>query len=139
VDEKRMRYLVENYYDHLTELTEKLNHLTYETKITATYGLNAGGGGGFSCSKVENKALDHYCLMNGIYILEWYINTVDKAIKVLDNKERQVIEKMKIHKNKLKTIAIELKKKKKYVYDTRKRALKKMCDYIEEVENENKM
>ena len=136
MNEKYMRYLVENYYDHLTELTEKLNRLTYETKITATYGLNAGGGGGFSSSKVESQALNQYCLKNGIYALEEMINTVDKAIKALDNKERQVIEKMKIHKNKLKTIAIELRKKKKYVYDTRKRALKKMCDYIEEADKQ---
>ena len=133
MNEKQMRILVENYYDNLADLTRKQNELDYEIKITATYGLNSGGGGGFSNSKVENQAIKHYNKQKEIEELEHKIRIVDSSIKILDLKERQVIEKVKIHKNKLKTIARELKQKKKYIYDTRNRAIKKMYEFNKEV------
>lgn len=129
MNEKQMRSLVENYYTNLTSLTVKQNELDYDIKITATYGLNTGGGGGFTNSKTETQALKHASNTGSIEELEYKIRIVDESMKVLDQRERQVIEKVKIHKNRLKTIAIELGVKKKYVHDTRNRALKKMCEY----------
>ena len=130
MNEKQMRSLVENYYTNLTSLTAKQNELDYDIKITATYGLNTGGGGGFSHSKTENQALRHASNTESIEELEYKVRIVDEAMKILDQRERQVIEKVKIHRNKLKTIAIELNLKKKYVHDTRNRAIKKMCEFI---------
>lgn len=130
MNEKQMRSLVENYYTNLMSLTAKQNELDYDIKITATYGLNAGGGGGFTNSKTENQALNHASTTESIEKLEYKIRVVDEGIKILDQKERQVIEKVKIYKDKLKAIAIELGVKKKYVHDTRNRAIKKMCEYI---------
>ena len=131
MNEKQMRSFVENYYDNLKDLTEKQNQLDYDIKITATYGLNSGGGGGFSHSKVENQALKHASTSQSIEELEYKIRIVDESIKILDQREREVIERVKIYKNKLKPIAVELNKKKKYISDTRNRAIKKMCDYVE--------
>ena len=129
MNEKQMRSLVENYYSNLTSLTEKQNQLGYDIKITAMYGLNSGGGGGFTNSKTENQAIKHASNSESIAELEYKILIVDESMKILDQKEREVIEKVKIHKDKLKIIAVELNKNKKYISDTRNRALKKMCEY----------
>lgn len=130
MNEKQMRCLVENYYTNLTNLTERQNKLDYDIKITATYGLNSGSGGSFSHSKVENQALKHASNRESIEELEYKIRIVDESIKILDQKEREVIERVKIHKNKLKIIAMELNKKKKYISDTRNRAIRKMCEFV---------
>ena len=130
MNESQMRSLVENYYTNLTLLTEKQNQLDYDIKVTATYGLNAGGGGGFSNSKVENTAIKHASNRNSIEELEYKIRIVDESMKILNNKEREVITKIKVFRNKLSKIAKELNQKTKYVYDTRKRAIKKMCEYV---------
>lgn len=131
MNEKQMRSLVENYYNNLTSLTEKQNKLDYEIKITATYGINSGGGSGLVHSKTENQAIKHSSQKDSVEELAYKIRIVDESMKILDQRERQVIEKVKIYKNKLKTIAIELGVKKKYVNDTRNRALKKMCEFME--------
>ena len=132
MNETQMRFLVENYYTNLTLLTEKLNKADYEIKITATYGFNTGGGKGLVSSKVETQAIKHSMNKDSIEELENKILIVDKAMKILDNKEREVIERVKIHRNKLSRIAKELNQKRKYIYNTRNRALKKMCEFVKE-------
>ena len=131
MDSSKMRYLVENYYTNLTQLTELQNkEMDYASKITATYGLNAGGGSGFANSKTEDKAIDMFYLKKAMERRENEIRIVDEAIKALDEKERLVIERIKVHRNRLGRIAKEIHKTTKYVYCTRKRALKKMCEFI---------
>lgn len=130
MNEKQMRLLVENYYTNLTSLSERRNQIDYEIKITATYGLNSGGAGGFTNSKTENQAVKHASNMISIEELEYKIIVVDQSMKILDQKEREVIEKVKIHRNRLSRIAKELNQKRKYVFDVRNRALKKMCEFV---------
>ena len=132
MNETQMRFLVENYYTNLTTLTEKLNKADYEIKITATYGFNTGGGKGLVNSKVETQAIKHSMNKDSIEELEYKILIVDKAMKILDNREREVIERVKIHRNKLNRIAKDIHKSRKYVFDTRNRALKKMCEFVKE-------
>lgn len=132
MDTSKMRDLVENYYTNLKLLTElQGKELDYTAKITAAYGLNTGGGGGFVNSKTENKAIDILHYKNKMEKRVNEIKIVDISIQALDEKERLVIEKIKVHRNRLGRIAKELHKTTKYVYCTRKRALKKMCEYME--------
>lgn len=128
--EKQMRFLVENYYTNLMLLTEKQQKTDYDIKITATYGHNTGGSKGQVNSKVENEAIKHVERKEDVTELEYKILIVDEAMKILDKKEREVIEKVKTYKNKLGIIAKELKQKRKYVFDTRNRAIRKMCEYV---------
>ena len=130
MNEKQMRFLVENYYTNLTSLTEKQTQMDYEIKITATYGLNSGGAGGFTNSKTENQAVKHASNITSIEELEYKIHIVDESMKILDQKEREVIEKVKIHRNRLSRIAKELNQKRKYVFDVRNRAIKKMSRFV---------
>lgn len=133
--ESKMLGLVEHYYINLMLLTEKQNQLDYNIKVTANYDLTGGGGGGFANSKVENEAVNHASKRASIEELESKILIVDESMKILDRFEREVIEKIKLYKNKLGLIAKSLNKKTKYVYTTRKRAIKKMCEYIGGREN----
>lgn len=128
--ESKMLGLVEHYYINLMLLTERQNQLDYNIKVTSSYSLTGGGGHGFSCSKVETEAVNHASKQASIEELQQKILIVDESMKILDKYEREVIEKIKLYKNKLGTIARSLGKKTKYVYTTRKRAIKKMCEYI---------
>ena len=126
----KMRCLVENYYTNLTMLTELQNKVSYETTITANYELDSGGASGFSNSKTENQAMKVYGQNGKIEKIENNIKIVDESIKILDQNEREVIELVKVHRNKLSRIARKIHKSTKYVFDIRKRALKKMCEFV---------
>ena len=129
----KMRYLVEDYYINLTSLTELQNQqIDYEVRLIATYGFNTGGGNGFTNSKTENLAIKIRSQKDKIEELENKILLVDEGMKILDKKECEVIERVKIHRNKLNRIAKDIHKSSKYVFDTRNRALKKMCEYVKE-------
>lgn len=129
-----MRLLIENYNSNKKQveiLTEKFNKIKYNTKISAAYGLNTGGSkGGFS-SKVENKVIEHITLESLLKQYKRNVNIVDAAEKILTNAEKEVITYLKLGiTNKLSVIARLMKRKKKYVFDTRNRSIKKMCEYI---------
>lgn len=133
MDEKEMRLLIENFNRNLEELEriqEKIKGKNYNTKITAAYGLNTGGtSGGFS-SKVENKVIEQDGLYEQLREYKHKTNTVIKAQKVLTSSEREVIEFMKLGFEKISIISRLMKKKYKFVYLTRKRAIRKMCEYV---------
>lgn len=136
MDDKEMRLLIENYksnVDDLERAKDRLNKLKHNTKITAAYGLNTGGASGGFSSKVENNALEIIKLENEISELTNKIYIVDCAEKILTKKETEIIEYIKEgFENKVSVIAKLLgpKVKKKFVFDTRNRAIRKMCDYI---------
>ena len=134
----KMRFWVESYYTNLTMLTELQNKIDYNVKVTANYNFEAVSSGGFSSSKTEDLALKNYCQRDKIKELENKVLTVDRAMKILDNKEREVIERVKIHRNRLSRIAKEIHKSSRYVFTTRNRAIKKMSEYIEEAEKDVK-
>lgn len=131
---EEMRKLVENYKRN-EELSDKLHRkliklLDYNTKVTAAYGHNTGGGKGTVSSKVERHVLKIRETEEKILAVEDKLYTVNQAVKVLNNAEREVIDMIKSGKyEKLTHIAKALGKEKKYIYDTRDRALKKMCEY----------
>lgn len=132
---KEMRKLVENYHRN-EELSDELHRkliklLDYNTKVTAAYGHNTGGGKGTVSSKVERLVLKIKETEEKILAVEDKIYIVNQAEKVLNNAEREVIEKIKSGQyEKLTHIAKALGKEKKYIYDTRDRALKKMTEYM---------
>lgn len=132
-----LRELVEDYNSNqnkLNKLNKKLEMLKeYNTKITASYGHNNGGGKGSVSSKVERHALKIYETEQMRAEFQNYVDLVDVSTKVLNKKELQVIELVKVHKNKLSKIAKELNTNKKYIFDTRNRALKKMREYINNI------
>lgn len=129
-----MRLLIENYNSNKKQveiLTEKFNKIKYNTKISAAYGLNTGGSKGSFSSKVENKVIEHITLESLLKQYKRNVNIVDTAEKVLTNAEKEVITYLKLGiTNKLSVIARLMKRKKKYVFDARNRAIKKMCEYI---------
>lgn len=130
-----IRELVEEYKSN-KEKFEKLQAkliklLDYNTKITASYEFNPGGSG-FS-SKTEKHALKIYEVTEQLMETGNKLATVDNAQKILNNKENEVIELIKIHKNKLTKIAKILEVEKKYIFDTRNRAFKKMSEYIKNI------
>ena len=131
-----MRLLIENYKSNVEDLEkkkEKLQEIKYNTKITAAYGLNTGGASGGFSSKVENKVLETIKLESEIDDLTNKIYIVNYAVKVLTKNEREIIEYIKLgFENKVSVIAKLLgsKVKRKYVFDTRNRAIKKMSEYI---------
>ena len=133
MDEKEMRLLIENFNRNLEELEriqEKIKGKSYNTKITAAYGLNTGGSSGSFSSKVENKVIEQNSLHERFEEYKNKVNTVLYAQKVLTSSEREVVEFMKLGFEKISIISRLMKKKYKFVYLTRKRALKKMCDYV---------
>lgn len=134
MDEKEMRLLIENYSINIEDLEkkkEKLQEIKYNTKITAAYGLNTGGSSGGFSSKVENKALEIIKLENEISELTDKTYIVNHAEKVLTKKEKEIIEYIKLGlENKVSVIAKLLGHKKKYVFDTRNRSIRKMCEFI---------
>lgn len=133
MDEKEMRLLIENFNRNLEELEkiqEKIKGKSYNTKITAAYGLNTGGASGGFNSKVENKVIEQSRLDEQFNEYKSKVNTVLTAQRVLTSSENEVIEFMKLGFDKISIISRLMRRKYKLVYITRKRALKKMCDYV---------
>lgn len=133
--EKQIRGLIENYQKHkeqLDKLNDKLNNLLgYDTNVTASYGFNTHGGKGTVSSKVERHIIKILETEDKIIEFEEKLYIVDYAEKVLNSKEKEVIELIKSGKyDKLTQIAKVLGQNKKYIYDTRDRAVKKMADYM---------
>ena len=132
VDE--VKKLLETYpsnYEKRDRLSIKLKELlSYNTSITASYSLNSGGSKGSVESKVERHVIKICETKEQIKELNHKINIIDNATKVLNNKEKQVIELIKIHGYRLTLIARLLKTNKKYIYTTKERAIKKMSLYI---------
>lgn len=129
-----MRDLIENYQTNINQ-SEKLHKkliqlLQYNTKITASYGHNTGGSKGSVSSKVERYALRIIETEEKILALENKIYIVDTAERILNKKEKEVIDLVKVHRNKLTKIAKMLGKDKDYVKHKRDTAIKKMSEYI---------
>jgi DNA-directed RNA polymerase specialized sigma subunit len=129
-----MRDLIENYQTNINQ-SEKLHRkliqlLQYNTKITASYGHNTGGSKGSVSSKVERYALRIIETEEKILALENKIYIVDTAERILNQKEKEVIDLVKIHRNKLTKIAKILGKDKDYVKHKRDTAIKKMSEYM---------
>lgn len=132
---KEMKKLVENYKrnEDLSDTLHKrlIKLLDYNTKVTAAYGHNTGGGKGTVSSKVERHALKIKETEEKILAVEEKLYMVNHSEKVLNKAEREVIDMIKSGKfEKLTHIAKVLGKEKKYVYDTRDRAIKKMHEYM---------
>ena len=129
-----MRDLIENYQTNINQ-SEKLHKkliqlLEYNTSVTAAYGHNTGGSKGTVSSKVERHALKIKETEEKILALEDKIYIVNKAEKVLNNKEKEVIDLVKIYRNKVTRIAKILGKNKNYIVTKRNSAIKKMEEYI---------
>lgn len=132
---EEIRELIENYKGNEEKFeklqTKLVNLLEYNTKITAAYGHNTGGGKGSVSSKVERQALKIYETQQQLIEVADKIAMVDNAQRVLNNKENEVIDLIKQgYSNRLSKIAKILNKDKKYIFDTRNRAIKKMSEYI---------
>ena len=132
---KEMRKLVENFKrnEDLSDTLHKklIKLLDYNTKVTAAYGFNTQGGKGTVSSKVERHVLKIKETEEKILAIEDKLYIVNHSEKVLNNAEKEVIDLIKSGKfEKLTHIAKALGKEKKYVYDTRDRALKKMTEYM---------
>ena len=137
--EEEIKSLLENYQANkrkFRKLQEKLiSLLEYNTKVTAAYGDNPGGGKGSVSSKVERHAEKIYDTQKQLIEVANNLRVIDQAQKVLTNKENEVIELIKLgYRNKLTKIGKLLGKDKKYIFDTRNKAIKKMCDYITRIE-----
>ena len=133
--EDELRELIENYQANskkMDKLQTKLKDLLdYNTKVTAAYGHNTGGGKGSVSSKVENHVIKICETEQQIMEVGNKLAIVDNAQKILTNKENEVIDLIKDgYRNKLTKIAKLLGQSKKYVFDTRNRAIKKMSEYI---------
>jgi hypothetical protein len=134
---EEMKSLVENYQRNI-ELSDKLHRkliklLDYNTKVTAAYGFNTSGGKGSVSSKVENHVLKIKETEEKILAIEDKLYKVNQAEKVLNNKEKEIIDLIKSGNYEYKEttkIAKAINQDKKYVYDTRNRAIKKMSEYI---------
>ena len=132
---EEMRELIENYQTY-TEQSDKLHKkliqlLKYNTKITAAYGFNTGGGKGTVSSKVERHALKIKETEERILALEEKIYIVNTAERVLNNKEKEVIDLIKKgYRSKVTKMAKVLGKDKNYVVAKRNSAIKKMSKYM---------
>jgi DNA-binding CsgD family transcriptional regulator len=133
--ELTMKELIEEYSSNLKRknvLQAKLAKLKeYDTKITSNFS-DTGGSSGSVSSKVERHIIKILETERQIRDIENDLYIVDSSQKVLNNKENEVIELIKLgYRNKLSKIAKVIGESKKYVFDTRNRAIKKMCEYIE--------
>ena len=133
--EDEIRDLIENYKGNNEKFeklqTKLINLLEYNTKLTAAYGHNTGGGKGSISSKVERHALKIHETQQQLIEVADKLAMIDNAQKVLTDKENEVIELIKQgYRNRLSKIAKILKKDRKYIFDTRNKAIKKMCEYI---------
>ena len=132
---EEMKDLIESYQDNIDK-SDKLHKkliklLDYNTKITAAYGENTGGSKGTVSSKVERHVLKIKETEEKIMEVEDKIYRVNMAERVLNQREKEVIDLIKSgYGNKLTQIAKLIHKDKKYVFDTRNKAIKKMCKYI---------
>lgn len=129
-----MRDLIENYQSNINQ-SEKLHKkliqlLEYNTSVTAAYGHNTGGSKGSVSSKVERHALKIKETEEKILELENKIYIVNTAERILNNKEKEVIDLMKIHRNKVTRMAKILGKDKNYIVTKRNSAIKKMEEYM---------
>lgn len=131
---EEMRDLIENYQTNKNQsdkLHKKLIELyEYNTKVIANYGHNTSGSKGTVSDKVERHVIKIIETEEKIMALENKIYIVNKAERVLNNKEKEVIDLVKIHRNKLTRIAKILGKDKDYVKHKRDTAIKKMEEYI---------
>lgn len=133
--ESEIENLIKKYQSN-KEKSEQLHKkliklLEYNTKITAAYGHNNGGGKGSVSSKVERHALKIKETEEKIMAIEDKLYIVNQTEKVLNNKEKEIIDLIKSgYYDKLTHIAKAIGQDKKYVYDTKKRAIKKMSKYI---------
>lgn len=129
-----MRVYIQEYNSNIAEyerIQEKLKSKGFHTKITGNYGLNTGGSGGFSNSKIENRVIERDELFNKLNEYAIKINAVNIGEKVLNNSEKEVIEFLKLGVTyKLSVIAKITGKKQKNIFDLRNRAIKKMCEYL---------
>ena len=94
-----MRSYIENYSRNLEDyerIEEKLKAKSYNTKITASYGFNSGGGGSFNSSKVENKVIERDELICKLKTFAFKINIVNEAEKILNKHEKEIIEYLKL-------------------------------------------
>lgn len=133
--EEELRELIENYQTNskkMDKLQTKLKDLlSYNTKVTAAYGHNTGGGKGSVSSKVERHVIKICETEQQLKEVGNKLAIVNNAQKILTDKENEVIDLIKDgYRNRLTKIAKLLGKDKKYVFDTRNRALKKMSEYI---------
>jgi hypothetical protein len=131
---EEMRANIEEYSRNIAEyerIQEKLKAKGHCTKVIGNYGLNTGGSGGFSNSKIENKIIERDELFNKLSEYAAKLNAVNIGEKVLNNSEKEVIEFLKLGVTyKLSVIAKITGKSKKNIFDLRNRAIKKMCEYI---------
>lgn len=139
MEEEMIKELIENYQSNkrkFRKLQEKLIDLyDYNTKVTAAYGDNPGGGAGGVSSKVERYAVKICDTQQQLMDLANNLRIVDQAQKVLNDKENEVIEMIKLgYRNKLSKIGRLLGKDRKYIFDTRNKAIKKMSEYIISIE-----
>ena len=137
IDFYEMKSLIENYNSNVEKadrLRKKLLELLeYNTKITASYGINSGGSGAFSNSKIETYALKIIETEQELMEVEDKICLVNVGCKTLNKSELEVINLIRNgYSNKLTRIAKRLDKSKKYVYDTRNRAIRKMSEYVKD-------
>lgn len=132
-----MRDLIENYQTHINQLESLHKKLIllheYITKVTANYGHNTNGSKGLVSSKVERHVIKIRETEEKIMALENKIYIVDRAERVLNSKEKEVIDLIKKHRNKLTKIAKILGKDKDYVKHKRDTAIKKMEEYAKYV------
>lgn len=145
---EEMRKLVENYQRNI-ELSDKLHKklfklLDYNTKVTAAYGHNTGGGKGTVSSKVERHVLKIKETEEKILAVEERIYIVDHSEKVLNNAEKEVIDLIKSGNYEYKEttkIAKAINQDKKYVFDIRNRAIRKMSEYMmmEQIKRRNRI
>lgn len=129
-----MRDLIENYQTNINQSVKLQNKLMqlyeYNTSVTAAYGHNTGGSKGSVSSKVERHALKIRETEEKIMALENKISAVNIAERVLNNAEKEVIDLMKIYRNKVSRMAKILGKDKNYIVTKRNSAIKKMEEYI---------
>lgn len=133
-----MRDLIENYQSNLIQsdkLHKKLIQLyDYNTNITAAYGHNTGGSKGTVSSKVERYVMRIKETEEKIMAIEEKITIVNKAERVLNNKELEVIQLIKDgYRNKVTRMAKILGKDKNYVVAKRDSAIKKMEEFMKYV------
>lgn len=132
---EEMRDLIENYQTNINQ-SEKLHKkliqlLEYNTSVTAAYGHNTGGSKGSVSSKVERHVMKIRETEEKILALEDKIYIVNRAERVLNNKEKEVIDLIKEgYRNKVSRMAKILGKDKNYIVTKRNSAIKKMEAYI---------
>ena len=136
IEERAMKEKIENYKLNEKEL-ERLYKKFVEAnkdfgKITPVYGLNAGGCGFNSASKVENAVVNKMTIQERISVLEnevYMVNIAQK--KVLGDTESEVINYVKSG-FKMSQIARLMNLKRKEIKKLRDKSIKKMTCYINE-------